>query len=96
MRVYSVVYVRLCVRCVLVRMCVYVWVYVCVHERVCIRMCVWVRVRACAYEGIEDALPLGVLSPKEMASLPSCLSPREALKGGLGGFPGLSPFIIHA
>jgi len=60
-RVYTVVYVRVCVRYVLVRVCARTCEYVCV--------CVRVRVHACACEGIEDDLPLGVLPPQERASL---------------------------
>ena len=63
-RVYIVVYLT-CVRelctCACVCLCVFV------RERVCVR----VRVRACACEGIEGALPLGVLPPQERASLSS-------------------------
>jgi len=53
-------------------------------------MCVRVRVslHACAREGSEDAFPLGVLSPRE--GLPAVFS----LEGSLGGFPGLSSFML--
>jgi len=62
---------------------------VCMQVRVCAR----VRVRACACEGIEDALPLVPL-PQERASLPSCLFPLLALRGGSENFPDLSPFML--
>jgi hypothetical protein len=84
--------------CACVRMCERVSVRIRVYVRVCvyicpIHVCVWVQVRlhACACEGIEDALPLGVFSPQERASLPTL----GALRGGLGGFPGLSPFMLR-
>ena len=65
----------------------------CTHTYVC--ACGHVRVRACACEGIEGALPLGVLPPQERASLPSCLSTLGALRGGSGGFLGLSfPMVL--
>jgi len=51
-------------------------------------------VRACACEGIEDALPLGVLPPQERASFLSCLSPLEGLEGRLGRLS--RPVFIHA
>jgi len=107
---YVRVCVRVCVFvcvCVRARTVVYVCVRVrhllvcvratCVCVHVCTGMCVCacVRVRACACEGIEDALPLGVLPPQKRASLPSCLSPLGALRGGLGGFSGLSPFMLE-
>jgi len=69
--------------------------YTCpIHVCVCVFVH-GVRLHACACEGIEDALPLGVLSPQERASLPSCLYTLGALRGGLGGFPGLSPFMLE-
>jgi hypothetical protein len=81
--------IRACVRALCT--CVYVCACVCVRTYVYVR----VRVRACTCEGVEDALPLSVLPPKSLlANLPSCLSPWGALKGGLGGFPGLSPFML--
>jgi len=67
--------------CVRVFLCVYVYVCMCVRVRV--------RVRACACEWIEDAPPLGVLFPQKRAS--KLFVP---LRGGLGGFPGLSPFML--
>jgi len=96
--VYTCVYVRVCVRCVLVH------VYVCARIRTCVFACVcacWFVfacayvVRACACEGIEGALPLGALPPQERVSLPSYLSPLGALRGGLGCFPSLSPFMLR-
>jgi len=59
--VYTIVYIRVCVRCELVRACVYV----------CVCVCVRVRVGAYAYEGIEGALLLGVFPPQERASPPA-------------------------
>ena len=81
--------VRLCVRALCTCACVCVCAHTCVCARVCVRVrvCAYV-VRACACEGIED--DLGLLPPRERASLPSCLSTLGALRGGLGGFPGLS------
>jgi hypothetical protein len=91
------VYAYVCVcACVLVHVCACcVLVRVCARVRVCAYVCArtYVCMRACTFEGIEDALPLGVLPPQERASLPSCLSTLGALRGGLGGFPGLSPFM---
>ena len=98
-------YVRVCVRArmcvcahhirvacnVYVHACVYGCLHTCVHARTCVRVCMRVRVHACACEGIEGALPLGVLPPQERASLPSCLSTLGALRGGLGGSPNLCP-----
>jgi len=52
-------------------------------------------VSASACEEIEDALPLGVLPPQERASHLSCLPPLGTLRGGLGGFPSLSPSILE-
>ena len=82
--------VRTCERalctCVCLRLCTYVRaciVYLCVRMCVYVCACVRVRLHACACEGIEDALPLGVLSPRE--GLPAVFF----LEGGLGGFPGL-------
>jgi len=67
--------------------------YVCARMCVCVLLCACVHVRACMHcEGIEDALSFGVLPPQKRASLPSCLFPLEALRDGLGGFPGLSQF----
>ena len=87
--------VCMCVRvCVCVRIRVYVRVYTCTHLYTCpihVCVCVRVRLRACACEGIE---PLGVLSPQERVSLPTCLSTLGGLRGDLGGFPGLSPFLL--
>jgi hypothetical protein len=76
----------MCVRCAGVRVCVRVSVRVRVFARI--------RVRACAFEGIEDALPLGVLPPQEKASLLICLSPLGALSGGQGGHS--RPVPVHA
>jgi len=100
-----------CVHVVCVCVCVYGCVRTCVYLRalctcpcvcVCVRTCVRAGtcaranvVRANACKGIEDALPLGDLSPQERASLPSCLSTLGALRGGLGGFPGLSMFNFN-
>jgi hypothetical protein len=61
---------------------------------VCVCVCMRVRVRACACEGIEGALPLGVLPPQERASLPRCLSTLGAFKGRLGRLS--RPVPIHA
>ena len=92
------VYIRACMGCVLVRACVCarvrMYAYVCVCARAGTCVCGRVPVRACDCEGTEDALPLGVFPLQERASLPSCLSPWGALRGGLGGFPGLSPFKL--
>jgi hypothetical protein len=77
--------------CVCIRLCTFVCacvVYLCVCMCVLAYVCVHTSVRACACEGIED--DLGLLPPRERASLPSCLSTLGALRGGLGGFPGLS------
>ena len=86
--------VRICVCVTYVCACVDGCVPTCVHLLcTCACVCVCARayvVRACACEGIEDALPLGVLPPQERASLLSCLSTLGALRGSLGGFPGLS------
>ena len=73
-----------------VRACVYGCVRTCVRA-----LCTCVCVHACAYEGIEGAIPLGVLPPQEKASLPSYLSTLGALRGDLGGFPSLSPFMLN-
>ena len=78
------------VSCACVRACVCVCVCVCM----CLCLCGGVRLRACAREGIEDALPLGVLPPQEKASLHSCLSTLGALRGDLVDFPGTVP--VHA
>ena len=72
MRVYTVVYVGVCMRAF------------CTCACVCVRVCV----RACAREGIDDALPLGVLSHQKRAS--KLFVP---LRSGLGGSSGLSPFM---
>jgi hypothetical protein len=110
MRVCMCMYVRICVRvcvCAYVYACI-VYVLACVYSciRACVRAlctCVYVcacvcvrtyvyvrvRVRACTCEGIEDALPLGVLSTQERAS--KLFVPLES---GLGGFPGLSLFLL--
>ena len=85
--------------CVCIRLCTYVCacvvpVYVCVRAGTCVRAYV---VRACACEGSEDTLPLGFLLPfGERVSLPSYLSTLGALRGGLGGFTGLSPFMLKS
>jgi hypothetical protein len=79
---------------VCVRACAYMGVCLCACTYVCVCVCMRVRVRACACEGIADALPLGVLFLQERASLPTCLSTLGALRGDLGGFPGLSPFML--
>ena len=79
-------FVCMCVRALCTCVCVRTYVYVCV--RVCART--WY---VCAYEGIEDALPLGVFSAKR-GSTSRYLSPLEALMGGLRGFPGLSLFML--
>jgi hypothetical protein len=96
------IHIRVCVHCVCARVCtqlctyvracvVYLCVRMCVHAYVCACGCVCVRVYVCACEWIEDTLPLGVL-PKERVSLPRCLSTLGALRGGLGGYSGLSQF----
>jgi hypothetical protein len=87
MRVYTVVYVRTCVRALCTCACTYMCACTCVHDRSSVCVCMRVRVRACACEGIEGAFPLGVLPPRERASLPSCLSTLGALRGGLEAFP---------
>ena len=90
-RVHACVYCRVRACIVYVRACVYGCVRTFVRV-VYLCVCVRVRVRAYACEGIEDALPLGVLPSQKRVSLPSCLSPLGALRGGLGGLPGLSQF----
>jgi len=89
-------YMRMHVRvrayvCVCAHVCVVALtcVFVCVRARMCMCVRVRVRVRACACEWIEDAPPLGVLFPQKRAS--KLFVP---LRGGLGGFPGLSPFML--
>ena len=89
-RVYTVMYVCVCVRCVLVHMCC---VYVCARACTCVCVCARIRVHACSCEGVEDALPLGVLLPKR-GPASQAVSTLGALMGGLGGFPGLSPFML--
>ena len=84
-RVYTAMYVRTCVRACVVYLCMCVCTRMCVDIRVC------VRVRVCACERIKDTLRLGVLLFQERVSLPSCLSPLGALRGG---FPGLSLFML--
>jgi hypothetical protein len=59
--VYTVAYVRVCLRCVL--LCVCARVHVCMHVGVCMCVCMGVRVRACTCEGNEGALLL-VLPPQ--------------------------------
>jgi len=102
-------HVCVCVRalCTCVYMCVCVCVcaraHTCMHARTCVHsrrcvcvcmcVCMRVRVRACTCEGNEDALPLGPSSPTE-GQPPSCLPTLGALRGGLGGFPGLFPFML--
>ena len=86
-RVYMVVYVHACMRCVLVRACVCVYartcaracMYVCIRlfTFVCVRVYVRVRVCACACEGIEDAFPLVPFLPKR--------GPASQLHVHLGG-----------
>jgi hypothetical protein len=66
------------------------YVSTCVQVGTCV--CARVRLHACALEGIEDALPLGVLRPQERA--PKLFVPLGDLRGGLGSFPGLSPFML--
>jgi len=99
------VYVCVCVFvCVCIRLCTYMRaciVYLCVRVCACVCVCVFVcagtsvctrvNVRACACEGIEDSPPLGALPPQKRASLPAVNF--GALKGGLGGFPGLSVML---
>jgi len=68
--------------------CVLVWLCVCV--RVCV--CLWVCV--CAHmKGLKTPFILVSFLSKR-ASLSSCLSSLGALRGGLGGFPGLCPFML--
>ena len=84
---YTVVYVRVCALyvlvCVRVRVCV----------RVCIRVCEQVCVLACACEGIEE-----LKTPFLLVSFLPKRGPASKLfvplRGGLGGFPGLSPFLL--
>ena len=64
------------------------------YVRACRYVCVRVRVCVCASEGIEDALPLGVLSSQERASLLTCLLPLGGFEGRLGRLS--RPVPIHA
>jgi hypothetical protein len=90
--------------CACVCVCACLRVHVCVRAPTCVHACVYtvvyVRVCACvrcvlvrACEGIQGALPLGVLLPQERASLPSCLSTLGALRSGLEAFP-TCPFML--
>jgi len=69
--------------CVCAQACTYVRVFTYVnmsHTYVCV--CVRVRLRACACEGIEGALPLGVLFPEGQP--PNLFVHLGGLEGRLG------------
>jgi len=89
------VYTYVCVVYLCLCMCVRAYVCMCAYMCACGCVCAYV-VRACAWEGIEDALPLGVLPHQERASLPICMSTLGALRCGLGAFSSLSPFILKS
>jgi len=91
-------YVCMCVRALctcayVLRVRVCACVYVCARACTCVCVCARIRVHACSCEGVEDALPLGVLLPKR-GPASQAVSTLGALMGGLGGFPGLSPFML--
>jgi hypothetical protein len=93
------VYAYVCVcACVLVHVCACcVLVRVCARVRVCAYVCArtYVCMRACTFEGIEDALPLGVPpSSLKEGQPPKLFVHLGGLEGRLGRLS--RPVPVHA
>ena len=59
-------------------------------------MCVCVCGYVCVHAHVKGLkAPVLLVSFSLRASLPTCLSTLGALRGGLGGFPGLSLFMLE-
>ena len=65
------------------------YVLVCVCAGVCVCVCVRVRLRACAFKGLKTPFLLVSFLPKSLLASKLFVP----LRGGLGGFPNLSPFM---
>jgi len=94
-RVYIVVYVRVCVRCVLARVCVCVCVcsrvrvyaYLCTFVCACASVCVYVCVCVCRKETSRN------LQQKWVVAV-DCLGARASVKGGVVGLGGGARFLL--